>query len=83
MPYTHISFYQSINIKLYKSIQELVATKKNSLNDLIGKLLLSDMVHEIFNELKSDLAYEVQMRFNPEFLKQLYGEDEEHIYHIM
>jgi hypothetical protein len=41
------------------------------------------MVKEIFEDLKSDLHYEVELRFSPEFLKEMENEDEENVYHMM
>lgn len=41
------------------------------------------MVKEIFDDLKEELHYEVEMRFGCEFLKEMENEDEEDLYHVM
>ena len=61
--------YQVVNKKMYESILELVDNKKNSQSQTVGKLLLTELVTDVFEEFKKDLSYEVEMRFSPQLVE--------------
>ncbi len=61
--------FQSVNIKLYNKILELVNNSKNSTNEMIGKVMLSELIDDIFEEFQMELCYEVELRFSNEVIK--------------
>lgn len=61
--------YQVVNVKMYNEILELVNNKKNSQDEVLGKVLLSDLVKDVFDEFENELSYEMEFRFAPDFIR--------------
>lgn len=75
--------YQVVNTKMYESILELVDNKKNSQSQTVGKVLLTDLVTDVFEEFKKELTYEVEMRFSSYLVEDFEGMHAEEIEEIM